>query len=55
LIEAVKKGVYPPQKFLSKRYTVRSVKRLSELTVSELWKEIKVSEEDLWRDLKVEV
>ena len=46
--------VYPPQKFLSRRYTVQSVKGLSELTVSELWKEIKVNEEELWGDLKVE-
>lgn len=34
---------------------MQSVKGLSELTVSDLWKEIKVSEEDLWGDLKVEV
>jgi len=47
LIEVVSEEVYPPQKFLSRRYTMQSVKGLSELTVSELWKEIKVSEEDL--------
>ena len=29
------------------------VKELSELTVSELWKEIKVTEEEIWGDLKI--
>ena len=33
---------------------MQSVKGLTELTVSELWKEIKVSEEELWGDLKIE-
>ncbi len=30
------------------------VKTLSEVTVSELWKEIKVTEEEVWGDLKIE-
>lgn len=33
---------------------MQSLKGLSELKVSELWKEIKVTEEDLWGDLKIE-
>jgi len=46
--------VYPPPKInLKEEYTLQ-VKALSELTVSELWKEINVTEEEIWGDLKIE-
>jgi transposase-like protein len=38
---------------LKEEYTLQ-VKSLSELKVSELWKEIKVTEEVVWGDLKLE-
>jgi len=43
--------VSPPKINLKEEYTLQ-VKALSELAVSELWKEIKVTEEEIWGDLK---
>jgi len=34
--------------------TRQQTKPLTELTVAELWKEVKVSEEEIWGDLKLE-
>ena len=33
---------------------MKQLKSLTELTVAELWKEVKVSEEEIWGDLKLE-
>jgi transposase-like protein len=53
-IERDEKAVYPPPKInLKEEYTLQ-VKPLSELKVSELWEEIKVTEEEIWGDLKME-
>jgi transposase-like protein len=53
-VEGDEETVYPPLKInLKEEYTLQQ-KALSELTVSELWKEIKVTEEEIWGDLKIE-
>ena len=45
--------MYPPPKFLlEENNTVNQVKPLTKLKAAELWEEIKVTEEEVWGDLK---